>query len=499
LKVLEPLTFHLLPLTMFLGIDLGTGSVKALLLDADGCVISEASSSYPVHAPHPTWAETHTEEWWQATVKAVREAASGREVKAIGLSGQMHGTVLVDKHCNVLRPAILWADTRSSQQLGRYRALSNEQRQRLANPIATGMTGVSLLWLKDNEPDIYKQTRWVLQPKDWIRLKLTSEVNAEPSDASATLLYDLEKGAWAHDIVERLELRTDFLAPLVKSRDIAGTLTREAANELGLSENIPIAAGAGDAAASALGSALLSEGQLQVNIGTAMQIFAIREKAKVDPTIRTHLYRSSLDNYYAMAAMQNAGIALEWVRRILGMTWDDMYTEAFKVSPAQISSTSNGVTFLPYLTGERTPHLDPTIRGMWYGLDLSHERGHLARAAFEGVAFALKDGLIALENTGIHADSLRLAGGGTLHPSWRQLLADVLEKPLEAVSVPSSSARGAALLAGLAVNAFALQDITAFTPKPERVAEPVSDEGLETAYQRFRGLYVNNRTQEIKP
>jgi xylulokinase len=480
---------------MFLGIDLGTGSVKALLLNADGRVVSEASATYPVHAPQPGWAETQVDEWWQATVKAVREATHNHEVKAIGLSGQMHGTVLVDKDLNVLRPAILWADTRSSKQLEPYQNLSGEKRQRLANPIATGMTGVSLLWLKDNEPDIYKQTRWVLQPKDWIRLKLTGEVKAEPSDASATLLYGLEKDAWAHDIVEALGLRTDFLAPLLKSRDIAGTLTREAANELGLSENIPIAAGAGDAAASALGSALLSEGQLQVNIGTAMQIFAIRDKPSVDPMLRTHLYRSSLDNYYAMAAMQNAGIALEWVRKILGLTWDDMYTEAFKVS--QISSTSDGVTFLPYLTGERTPHLDPTIRGMWSGLDLSHERAHLARAAFEGVAFALKDGLGALESTGIYADTLRLAGGGTLHPSWRQLLADVLEKPLDAVSVPSSSARGAALLAGLAVAAFSVADITAFTPKPERVAEPVRDEGLEAAYQRFRGIYAAHRNSKI--
>jgi xylulokinase len=473
---------------MFLGIDLGTGSVKALLLDADGRVVSEASSGYPVHAPQPTWAETHTDEWWQATVKAVREAVGQHGVKAIGLSGQMHGTVCVDKDLRVLRPAILWADTRSGPQLELYKNLSAEQHQRLANPLATGMTGVSLLWLKENEPEIYQGTRWVLQPKDWIRLKLTGEVHAEPSDASATLLYDLEKDTWAHDIIESLALRTNFLAQLVKSRAVAGTLTKEAATELGLSANIPVAAGAGDAAASALGSALLNEGQVQVNIGTAMQIFAIRDEAKVDPTLRTHLYRSSLDNYYAMAAMQNAGIALEWVRKILGMSWEQMYEEAFKVSPS-----CDGVTFLPYLTGERTPHLDANMRGLWHGLGLNHEREHLARAAFEGVAFALKDGLKALENTGIHADSLRLAGGGTLHDAWRQLLSDILEKPLEAVSVPSSSARGAALLAGLAVNAFTVDDIAAFTPKPEQVAEPMKDERLEAAYERFKTLYLKNR------
>jgi xylulokinase len=471
---------------MFLGIDLGTGSVKALLLDARGQVISEASAGYLVHAPHPTWAETHTDDWWQATVKAVREVAKGREVEAIGLSGQMHGTVLVDKTLKVLRPAILWADTRSGLQLESYKNLPQEQQQRLGNPIATGMTGVTLLWLKAYETELYKQTRWVLQPKDWLRLKLTGDIHAEPSDASATLLYDLEKDAWAHDIVEKLELRTDFLAPLVKSRAVAGTLSKEVASELGLSVDIPVAAGAGDAAASALGSALLNEGQLQINIGTAMQIFAVREKAKVDSTLRTHLYRSGLDNYYAMAAMQNAGIALEWVRKILGTSWDEMYTEAFNV-PAGCE----GVTFLPYLTGERTPHLDPNIRGVWHGLGLNHERAHLARAAFEGVAFALKDGLLALEDTGVQANSLRLAGGGTLHPKWRQLLADVLGKPLEAVSVPSSSARGAALLAGLAMNAFSAADVVAFTPTPERVAEPKKNEGLERAYHTFRQLYLS--------
>lgn len=469
---------------MFLGIDLGTGSVKALLLNADGQVVSEANAPYPVHAPHPQWAETHPEEWWQATVKAVREAVAQNRITAMSLSGQMHGMVCIDKSLNVLRPAILWADTRSTKELESFRQLSQQHRQRLANPIATGMTGPSLLWLKEHEPDIYRQARWVLQPKDWLRLKLSGEIHSEPSDASATLLYDLEKDDWAYDIVQALELRTDYLAPLIKSRDLAGTLTKLSARELGLTPGIPIAAGAADAAASALGSALLHEGQAQINIGTAMQIFVIRNKAQIDPTLKTHLYRSSLDNYYAMAAMQNAGLALEWVRKILGMSWEDMYAEAFRYP------STEGLIFLPYLTGERTPHLDPDIRAMWHGLGLNHERGHLVRAAFEGVAFALKDGLKALEATGIQTSSLRLAGGGTLHPNWRQLLADVLEKPLEAVSVPSASARGAALLAGLSVAAFDTQDITRFTPHPQRVSAPAAHNNLEQNYQSFKQVYL---------
>jgi xylulokinase len=401
----------------------------------------------------------------------------------------MHGVVVCNESGEPLRNAILWADTRSTERLGYYHHLTKTLKQKLANPFATGMAGVSLLWLREHESDVYNSARWVLQPKDWLRFKLTGTFNAEPSDASATLLYDLTTDTWAHDVVERLGLRSDWLPPLVPSTQVISTLTSQAARDLNLPMNTRVAAGAGDAAASALGSALIYEGDVQVNIGTAMQIFAIRDKANVDPTLRTHLYRSSLQNYYAMAAMQNAGIALEWVRKMLGMTWDDMYTEAFKV-PAGCE----GVTFLPYLTGERTPHLDPNVRGLWQGFGLNHERGHLARSAFEGVAFALKDGLKALEDAGIQADSLRLAGGGTLHSDWRQLLSDVLEKPLEAVSVSSSSARGAALLAGLGIKAFSVQDVLGFTPRPERVAEPVNNEGLGAAYQKFRALYQQIKT-----
>ena len=350
------------------------------------------------------------------------------------------------------------------------------------------MAGPSLLWLEENEPEIYKAARWALQPKDWVRFKLTGEANAEPSDASATLLYDLEKDSWSKEVVEQLSLRFDLLAPLIKSSQIAGQLTDEAARDLGLAPSILVAAGGGDAACSAFGSGLTEEGQAQINIGTAMQIFAIRKTPTVDPSLRTHLYRTVQDDYYAMAAMQNAGIALEWVRRTLSMTWNDMYAEAFSV-PAG----SEGLLFLPYLTGERTPHLDPNATGTWHGMTLKHGRGHLARAAFEGVAFALKDGLKALIDTGINPESLRLAGGGTARQEWQQLLADVLEKPLYAVSVPSASAKGAALLANLALGS----SHASAHPEPKLIAVPNANEQLLDAYGRFRNLYpaLKGKTQ----
>lgn len=473
---------------MLLGIDLGTGSVKALLVGEDGAVLAETSVGYPVDAPQSGWAETDPWAWWQKTVEAVRKVSDGRtrEIKGIGFSGQMHGVVLCREDGEPLRPAILWADTRSRELLERYDTLSDTQRNALANPITAGMAGPTLLWLQEHEPEVYQTARWALQPKDWLRLKLTGEARAEPSDASATLLYDLLEDSWAQTVVDTLGLRGELLAPLVASSAQAGSLTPEAAAELGLNAGIPVAAGAADTAAATFGSGLLVPGTMQLTVGTAAQIIAIPEKPTPDPERRTHLYRSAAEEgYYAMAAMQNAGIALEWVRKLLGVSWEAMYQEAFEVPPG-----SDGLTFLPYLTGERTPHLNPQARGSFAGMTLAHGRGHLARAAFEGVAFALKDGLRALQSVHLDSDALRLAGGGTLHTEWRQLLADILGKPLHASAVPAASGRGAALLGGIAAGVYSsTADTIALAPPPTPVAEPAQDDRLEQAYQRFRTLY----------
>ena len=472
---------------MLLGIDLGTSSVKTLLLREDGQVVADGSSSYAVHSPEAGWAESDPEAWWQAVCEAVREvtAEHAKDVTAIGLSGQMHGVVLCDAVAHPLRPAILWADTRSSSQCDRYLQLPERLLKTLANPPAVGMAGPSLLWLKDNEVKVYETARWAFQPKDWLRFKLTAQANADPSDASATLLYDFKTDTWSSELANALGLRSDWLAPVLPSAYMAGELTKDAAHVLGLQVGIPIATGSADAAASALGGGLIQAEKVQINIGTAMQIFAIRDEAVADEHRRTHLYRSALDNWYAMAAMQNAGLALEWVRHILTMSWDEMYHEAFA-----LPAGCEGVSFLPYLTGERTPHFDAQARGLWFGLDLRHERGHLARAAFEGVSFALKDGLNALKDVGINVNTLRLSGGGTFHPEWRQLLADVLEHPLDAVAVSDASARGAALLAGLATGVYhSAEETLALSPLPQRVAHPQDNPALADAFERFKQLY----------
>ena len=474
---------------MFLGLDLGTGSIKALLLDG-GAILGEGSVSYPVRAPRPGWAESSPAEWWDATVEAARTAVGprGAQVAALGLSGQMHGVVLADDRGRPSRPAVLWADARSGEQLASYHALDESARRRLANPPAVGMAGPGLLWLRDHEPGAYASARWALQPKDWLRLRLTGEAAAEPSDASATLLYDLRSDGWAYPVIEALGLRPDLLPPLVASDAVAGTLTREAARSLGLRAGVPVAAGAADTAAAMLGGGLLRPGPVQLTVGTGAQIVSPKSSPEPDPTGRTHLYRAATPGpWYSMAAIQNAGLALEWARKTLGASWEEVYEEAFAAPPG-----AGGVVFLPYLSGERTPRFDPAARGAWTGLALDHSRGDLLRAALEGVAFALREGLEALEAAGTAVAELRLAGGGTAGEPWRRLLADVLGRPLRLLPdtiAPVASARGAALLAGLASGAYrTAEDTLAFAPEPDRLIGP-GGSGYEAAYARYRELY----------
>jgi xylulokinase len=259
------------------------------------------------------------------------------------------------------------------------------------------------------------------------------------------LLYDVIADTWAIDVLEALHLRANWLPAIVPSASIAGSLTVEAAAHLGLPSGLPVVAGAADTAASMLGTGVLEPGIVQLTVGSGAQIVTPRSQPIADPQVRTHLYRTALPHqWYTLAAMQNAGLALEWVRRLLGLSWQQVYAEAFTVAPG-----CEGLTFLPYFTGERTPHLDPNARGAWVGLGLHHTRSHLMRSALEGVAFSLKQGLEAIAATGMNADELRLAGGGTLEPEWRQLLADVLQLPLHSITVSAASARGAAILAGI--------------------------------------------------
>ena len=468
-----------------LGVDLGTSSVKVVVSDPDGRLLSQVSRAYEVESANVGWAESDPRTWWRETVLAVREAvgqarASGAaSPSAVGLSGQMHGVVLADAALEPIRPAILWADARASVVMDAYEGLGSDAIARLANPIIPGMAGPILLWLRRFDGPALARARWALQPKDWLRSRLTGVVLTEPSDASATLLYDVPGERWDAEVIEALGLDQTLFAPLASwAGDPAGELTSRAAGELGLAPGIQVAAGAGDTAAAMFGSGLHAPGSLQLTLGSGGQIVRA-----VDEAVRggqgTTLFRTAARHgWYVMAATTNAGLALDWVRTVLAASWEELYAAA--ASPV----TENDPLFLPHLTGERTPWLDSTMRGAWVGLALAHDRTAVLRGALEGVAFAVRT---AVDEVGgpDSPSAVRIAGGGSAHPAWRQLLADVLGRPLDAVDVTAASGRGAALLGGCAAGVVDEASVYGrLAPSTRRVSDPRTERS-ELAAARY--------------
>lgn len=465
---------------LVLALDLGTGSVKAGLVTQAGEIAAQASVRYPVTSLVVGWSETDPADWWAGVVQAVREVMRDvvpERVQGISFSGQMHGVVLADDAGKPLRNAVLWSDTRSSAELAAYDAALLG---RLRNPAVTGFAGPSLLWLKKHEPDVYAAARYALQPKDWLRFHLTGEAFTEPSDASGTLLYDLERNEWDAGVLESLQLNPALLPRLQASASLAGTLKPERAAELGLLAHLPVIAGAADTAASLLGSALQA-GEAQLTVGTGAQIVVASKEL---PGARTglHVFRDAQDGFYTLAAVQNAGNVLEWVRSVLRLSWPDMYTAAKEVDGQDVP------LFLPYLTGDRTPHLDPHARAGWVSLGAAHDHRHLAYAAFEGVALSIAQAAELLDLPA--AQPLKLAGGGTLDPWWRQLLADALGQELQVVEVPAASLLGAAKLAwegaGQPMTCPPPAVMESIQPRPER---------LRGRHQAFSAAYSNAKAQ----
>ena len=456
-----------------LGLDLGTSSAKAVVTDTGGRVLAQASAGYAVTSAMAGYAESEPAHWWTAVAACAREAvrtaagADGGRPVAIGLSGQMHGLVLASAGGGALRPALLWADSRATGTLRRYRRLGPAALARLANPLAPGMAGPLLAWVAEHEPDTYARARWALQPKDWLRACLTGEIHAEPSDASATLLYDVIGDRWDAEVVSGLGLDAGLLAPLLPSAAAqAGQLTAEAGAELGLPAGIPVAAGAGDTAAAAVGSGI-GPGDIQLTVGTGAQVIRPLTAPEARADAGVNLYRSAApEGWYHMGATISAGLSLNWVRQVMNASWDELYASADQPGRA------NDPIFVPHLSGERTPYSDPALRGSWTALSLADDRTSLLRCALEGTAFAIRDALDALLSE-YRPDRLRLAGGGTLAAGWRQLLADVLRLPLYAVDVPAASGRGAALLGAAAAGLLSFDQISgALAPLAHLVAEP---------------------------
>ncbi|KVZ16023.1 xylulokinase [Burkholderia ubonensis] len=466
-----------------LGIDLGTGSVKLVTLDPDGVERAVASEPYALSAPQPGWAEIAPQAWWDALVRAAARlpADERAQVAAIGFSGQMHGVVLIDAAGRAVRPALLWPDTRAA------RLAAAADWPDAPNPVAPGMAGPLLRWAAASEPAALRAARWAVQPKDWLRIALGGDVAADPSDACATALATPD-GAWDAARLDALGLPRALFAPVRASTAPCGGLAAQAAAALGLPAGVPLATGAADTACAALGSGLVADGDALLTTGSGGQIVVLADRL---PAARRglHRYRAAAGGgYYTMAAMQNVGLALEAVRGWLGYaSWPAAYDDAF-AQPA-----SERLSFLPYLSGERSPWMNPDARGGWLGLGLGDTRGAMMRAAFEGVAFALRAGLDAIRAEGAEGRavaSLRLAGGGSVDSRWRQLLADALGASLDALDCPNAATRGAALLAGVAIGHWREDALRALAPAASPVAAPCGDRALATRHARFVDLYA---------
>lgn len=431
-------------MSTFLGIDLGTGSAKAVLLDANAQLLRSAERRYSEGDGEGK--EIQPDLWWRAVVEAVHSVDAG-DVECIGVTGQMHGLVLCDNRGEALRPAFTWADVRARAQTAAFDALPEEVLSALGNPISPGMAGPLLLWVAENEPCVYRRARWALQPKDWLRLRLTGQVATDPTDASATLLYDVSADTWSYQALDLLNLRAELLPEVKPSATRAGELTADVAEELGLRSGLPVAIGAGDAAA-ALAAGPVQPGETLINVGSGGQVLSPTGTPRPHPQRLTNVYRGAASPWYAMAAVLNAGVAVEWVLHALCATWEELYEVALPGTPP----ASAGVLFIPRLLDERSPST-ASDNGGWIGLRRDHSRHHLLRAALEGVAFEIRHASELLRDLGIHSELYWLGGGSTRWPLWRQLMADVLGRELHVLPHESRSAQGAARLAAEAIGA----------------------------------------------
>ena len=450
------------------GLDVGTTALKGVAIDEAGHVLATASADYPLARPQPGWSEQDPEDWWRAATDVLGRLPTG----PVGLSGQMHGLVVLDAEQRVLRPAILWNDQRTAaecaeieERLGLARLL-----ELTGNRALTGFTAPKLLWLRRHEPELYGRIRHVLLPKDYVRFRLTGEIAVDVADASGTLLFDVRRRGWSAEVCAALEIPLEWLPSVHESTEIAG---------------------AGDQAAAALGVGIAQPGPVSVVLGTSGVVFAALPTYEHDSEGRLHAFCHAVpDTWHAMGVMLSAAGSAAWLREVLAADLTDLEAEAAQWSPG-----SEGLLFAPYLAGERTPHPDPDARGAFVGLSVHHDRGALWRAMLEGVAYGLRDSLELLRELGAQPESGRVSGGGARSALWLAILASVLGLPLETTESEEGSAFGAALLAGVRDGVFVdADDAVARCVRPQRRIEPEWD--YEHAYQRFRRLYPTLRPLE---
>ena len=494
-------------MALLVGIDVGTGGVKTIAADESGQICARSFREYPLSQPKPGWTEQDPEDWWQATLETLQDVAGqlgsrASEIKGIGLSGQMHSSVFLDGNRQVIRPAILWNDGRTArqcrwitQEVGQAQLISHT-----ANKALEGFTAPKVIWLREEEPENYARVRWLMLPKDYVRMRLTGEIYTEVSDAAGTLLFDVANRRWSEAVLSRLNIDPNILPEVKESGDCCGYLTQEVAARTGLPAGIAVAGGGADNACGAVGAGIVKTGRALSSIGTSGVVLVQTDNPNPDPEAKVHTFNHGIPHrWYNMGVSLSAGLSLKWFRDNLGHLEKQVEAlsgyDAYDLLTAQaedIPPGAEGLLFLPYLTGERTPHGDANARGVLCGLSPRHTKGHIVRAILEGVVFALRDSLEIIKELGTTVDEIRAIGGGAKSRLWSQIQADVMNVKIATLNVDEGPAFGAALLAGVAAGVHAsvaeaaeasITTTAIITPNPEAVAV------YEAYYREYRALY----------
>ncbi|MEW6128414.1 MAG: xylulokinase [Acidobacteriota bacterium] len=481
---------------LFLGLDISTTGAKALIIDETGNVISESTTSLTLANLRPLWSEQNPEDWWNAISESIKTCLAqknilGEQIVSIGLTGQMHGLVLLDEKGEVLRPAILWNDQRCSdeceeirQRLGRETLI-----QTTGNEALTGFTAPKILWVQNHEPEIYRRVKQILLPKDYVRYRLTGKFAMDKADGSGTILFDLKNRNWSEAVLKTLNIPSEWLPPTFEGHEITGEVSVDGAIATGLNAGTPVVAGGGDQAAQAVGVGAVQSGIVALTLGTSGVVFASTDAPFIEPEGRLHAFCHALPNrWHFMGVMLSAAGSFQWFKDTLAseVSFSELTERA-----SEIPAGSDGLIFLPYLTGERTPHPDPFARGAWIGLTIRHHRAHLTRAVMEGVGFGLLDSFSLIKNAGLESiEQVRVSGGGAKSQLWQQILADLFGVELVKVNTTEGAAYGAALLAGVGSGFWAdIQIACSETIKIIGKTEP--NRKNETVYRELYGLYKN--------
>ncbi len=480
-----------------LGLDVSTTSAKALVVDAQGHVVTSASTPLELSTPHPLWSEQDPRDWWEgiraSIVTALKQAdLGGEDIAAIGLTGQMHGLVLLDESGQVLRPAMLWNDQRTGAQCDTIRARLGKENliQITGNDALTGFTAPKILWVQENEPQVYARVRHILLPKDYIRLKLTGEYAMDRAGGAGTLLFDLKERTWSPQMLEALQIPAEWLPPTYEGPQVTGVVSEEAMAQTGLLRGTPVVGGGGDQAAQATGVGAVESGIVALTLGTSGVVFAATDAPLIQPEGRLHAFCHTVPGkWHFMGVMLSAAGSLQWYRDTLAPDED---FGALVEEALAVPAGSEGLFFLPYLTGERTPYPDPLARGAWVGLTVRHTRPHMTRAVLEGVSFGIKDSFTLIQEAGLgEITQVRISGGGAKSPVWRQIMADVLGVELVTVNTTEGAAFGAALLAGVAAGYY--DDVESACRQTIQITgstKPGADAAVYPAYyERYRALY----------